>query len=107
VHNQKYYIQDLPSNQKGKIKINITHVPAGKYTMELYKCGYRANDAYTGYLDMGRPGQLNRQQVEKLKNKNNGSPIIREQIEIKSNAVFSKEFDIRENDVMLVNLVKH
>ena len=107
VHNQKYYIQDLPSNQKGKIKINVTHVPAGKYTMELYKCGYRANDAYTGYLDMGRPGQLNRQQVEKLKNQNNGSPIIREQIEIKSNAVFSKEFDIRENDVMLVNLVKH
>jgi xylan 1,4-beta-xylosidase len=107
VHNQKYYIQDLPSKQKDKVKINLSHVPAGKYTMEIYKVGYRVNDAYTGYLDMGKPGQLNRQQVEKLKKQNNGSPVVRQQIEIRSNAAFSKEFDIRENDVILVNLVKH
>jgi xylan 1,4-beta-xylosidase len=107
VHNQKYYIQDLPSKQKGKVKINLSHVPAGKYTMEIYKVGYRVNDAYTGYLDMGKPGQLNRQQVEKLKKQNNGSPVVRQQIEIRPNTSFSKEFDIRENDVILVNLVKH
>lgn len=107
VHNQKYYIQDLPSKQKGKVKINLSHVPAGKYTMEIYKVGYRVNDAYTGYLDMGKPDQLNRQQVEKLKKQNNGSPVVRQQIEIRPNTAFSKEFDIRENDVILVNLVKH
>lgn len=106
VHNQKYYIQDLPSKQKGKVKLNISHVPAGKYTMEIYKVGYRVNDAYTGYIDLGSPGQLNRQQVEKLKSQNNGSAVLKQQIEIKANAVFSEEFDIRENDVILVNLVK-
>ena len=37
--------------------------------MEIYKVGYRENDAYTSYLDMGKPARLNKQQVEKLKSK--------------------------------------
>jgi xylan 1,4-beta-xylosidase len=105
VNNQSYYIKDLPAKSKGKVKINLSNVPAGKYTMEIYKVGYRVNDAYTRYVDMGRPGQLNRQQVEKLKEEN-GSPVAKQAIEIKPNAVYSREFDIRENDVILVNLIK-
>ena len=64
------------------------------------------NDAYTTYVDMGRPGQLNRQQVKKLKEQN-GSPVAIQQIEIKPGTVFFREFDIRENDVILLNLIKH
>lgn len=105
-NNQNFYIKDLPAKAKGKVKINLNHVPAGKYTMEIYKVGYRANDAYTGYIDMGRPGQLSRQQVDKLKSQSNGKPEMTQQIEVESNAAFSREIDIRENDVILINLVK-
>jgi xylan 1,4-beta-xylosidase len=105
VNNQSYYIKDLPAKPKGKVKINLSHVPAGKYTMEIYKVGYRMNDAYTGYVDMGRPNQLNKQQVEKLKEEN-GSPVAKQEIVIKPNTVYSREFDIRENDVILINLIK-
>jgi xylan 1,4-beta-xylosidase len=95
VHNQKYYVQDLPSKSKGKLKIRIAHVAAGKYTMEIYRVGYRVNDAYTEYLDMGSPKQLNKQQVGKLKKDNNGSSVLTETIEIKENEPFSKELDLR------------
>jgi xylan 1,4-beta-xylosidase len=105
VNNQAYYIKDLPAKSKGKVKLNLSHVPAGRYTMEIYKVGYRANDAYTSYVDMGRPKQLKKQQVEKLKQKN-GSPVATRQIEIKPNAKYSAEVDIRENDVILINLIK-
>lgn len=105
-NNQNYYIKDLPAKSKGKVKINLTNIPAGKYTMEVYKVGYRANDAYTSYIDMGRPGRLNRQQVEKLKSLSNGKPVATQLIEVKPNTVFSKEIDIRENDVIMVNFVK-
>lgn len=106
MHNQKYYIQDLPSKQKGKVKINLSHVPPGKYSMRIYKVGYRTNDVYTAYVDMGRPRQLNRQQVNKLRNQNDGRPVVTVKIEIKSDGIFSKELMIRENDVFLVTLVK-
>jgi xylan 1,4-beta-xylosidase len=55
---------------------------------------------------MGRPKQLNMQQVKKLK-ESNGSPVEIQQIEIQPGAEFSRELDIRENDVMLINLIKH
>jgi len=106
VNNQTYYVKDLPSKSKGKVKVSISHVPAGMYTLEIYKVGYRVNDAYTQYVDMGKPKQLNKQQVEELKKDNNGSPIATETIEVKGNTTFSKELDIRENDVFLVSLIK-
>ena len=106
VHNQNYYIRDLPSRSKGKLKINITHVPDGTYALEVYKVGYRSNDAFATYLAMGKPAQLNRQQVEQIKKQNDGSPVAREIITIKDGTPFSKELEIRENDVCFLNLIK-
>jgi len=106
VNNQIYYVKDQPAKSKGKLKVNITHVPAGKYTLEIYKAGYRVNDAYSAYLDMGKPNQLNRQQVDDLKKQNDGSPVSAIIIEVKQNESFSKELDIRENDVFLLNLIR-
>lgn len=106
VHNQKYYIQDLPSKSKGKVTVKVLNVPEGKYTLEIFKVGYRVNDAYTEYVDMGKPQQLNRQQVDVLKKNNDGSAISTETIEVKANQPFTKELDIRENDVLLLNLIK-
>jgi len=74
--------------------------------LEIYKAGYRVNDAYSAYLDMGKPNQLNRQQVDDLKKQNDGSPVSAIIIEVKQNESFSKELDIRENDVFLLNLIR-
>jgi len=106
VHNQAYYIRDLPSKSKGKLTINIANVPAGSYGLEVYKVGYRSNDAYSTYLSMGKPAQLTRQQVEQIKRQNDGSPVYRELIDVKNGVPFSKDLDIRENDVFFISLVK-
>ena len=106
VNNQVYYIRDLPSKSKGKLIINISKVPEGNYVLTVYKVGYRCNDAYTTYCDLGRPTQLSIQQVEQIKKLNNGSPVASEIIKVKEGSIFSKVLDIRENDVFFLNLVK-
>jgi len=106
VNNQVYYIRDLPSKEKGKLKININGIPEGNYSLEVYKVGYRSNDAYTSYYDLDRPSQLTKQQVEQIKKLNNGSPVSAKIVKIKAGSVFSKELNIRENDVFFLNLVK-
>ena len=106
VNNQVYYIRDLPSKSKGKLKINISKVPEGTYALELYKVGYHANDAYSTYLSLGRPSQLSKIQVEQIKKLNDGSPVSSEIIKIKNGTPFWKELDIRENDVFFLNLIK-
>jgi xylan 1,4-beta-xylosidase len=106
VNNQEYYIRDLPSVEKGKLKIDLEGLPAGNYSFELYKVGYRCNDAYTTYYDLGRPNQLTKLQVEKIKKLNSGKPIEGEIIKVKADGVFTKELPLRENDVYFLNLVK-
>jgi xylan 1,4-beta-xylosidase len=105
VNNQIYYTRDLPSKSKGKLKVNISNVPNGNYALEIYKVGYRNNDAYSSYLTMGKPSQLNKQQVEQIK-KNGGSPVSREFITIKDGKPFLKEMALHENDVFLLNFIR-
>jgi len=106
VNNQEYYIRDLPSKLKGKVKVEISNIPAGQYRLEIYKVGYHVNDTYSTYLDMGKPHQLSREQVNEIKKLNDGSPISTEIINIGVNSTFSRIMDLNENDVYLLNLVK-
>jgi Beta-xylosidase len=106
VNNQVYYIRDLPAKSKGTVKISITGVPKGTYKLEIYKVGYHVNDAYSTYLAMKRPKQLTKQQVEQIRKLNDDTPVTAETIKIKAAGTFSKELDIRENDVFLLNMIK-
>lgn len=106
MNNQKYYIRDLPSKSKEVLTLQIANVPEGDYVFEIYKVGYKSNDAYTTYLSMGKPSQLTRQQVDHIKKQNDGSPSLQEIVHVKAGVPFSRQLDIRENDVFLLKLVK-
>ena len=94
------------SKEKGKVKVEIDGMQKGKYVLEIYKVGYKVNDAYADYLAMNKPSQLTREQVNSIKEKNNGAPISTEKITIDGKGTFSKEFKINENDVFFLNLIK-
>jgi xylan 1,4-beta-xylosidase len=106
VNNQVFYIRDLPSKDKGKLRVNISGAPDGNYSLEVYKVGYRCNDAFTTYFDLGRPNQLTKQQVGEIKKINSGTPVSTEIVKVKEGVPFIKELNIRENDVYLLNLIK-
>jgi len=55
---------------------------------------------------MNKPHQLTKQQVAQIKKQNDGSPVSREKIQIKSDGRYSKELDLWENDVYFLNLLK-
>jgi xylan 1,4-beta-xylosidase len=106
VSNQVYYKKDLPSRPKGKVILSYQNLPAGKYELKVYKTGYRVNDAYTTYLDLNSPSQLTKQQVQMIKQKNNGAPIIQKTIVVGAGKIFRESLDMRENDVLLVTINK-
>lgn len=100
--NQVYYKRDLPAEPKNKVTLNLSHLRRGSYVMEIYKVGYRINDAYATYRDLGAPAQLTKAQVAEIKSKNNGAPIETRTVNIGRNGKFTEQFDLRENDVVLV-----
>jgi xylan 1,4-beta-xylosidase len=105
VNDQVFYKQEQPSHAAGTASLRVDHLPAGTYALEMYKTGYRMNDAYTTYLDMGAPSQLTRIQVETLQTAASGAPV--EQVVVKhTGGLFVKDFPLRQNDVVLVLLKK-
>ena len=102
--NQVFYKRDLPSQPKQKVTLSLTHLAQGKYTLELYKVGYRVNDAYATYRDLGTPNQLTKAQVAEIKSKNSGAPLETRTVKIGRDGKFEQQFDLRDNDVVLVTL---
>lgn len=106
INNQQYYIKDLPSKPKGKLKIEVAGLSKGNYKLEIYKVGYKVNDVFTDYLGMNKPNQLTKEQVKTLKEKNSGEVYKTENVTIDSNGKFSKDITMNENDVYLFNFIK-
>ena len=106
VNNQVYYKRNLPSSAKGNVKLKFTSIPTGKYLCSVYKVGYRSNDAYTTYLDMGSPNQLDPAQVKAISEINSGIPESQAVVQVSTENNFAQEFPMRENDVYFVTLEK-
>ncbi|MDD4350193.1 MAG: hypothetical protein PHF70_13880, partial [Opitutales bacterium] len=102
VNNQSFFNTDLPSTPAGSVRLYVENLAAGKYRMNAYKVGYRSNDAYTAYLDMGAPQQLTRDQVKTLKLAGSGSPYVQETIHIEDDGVLNTTFPLLKNDVVLI-----
>ena len=62
-NDQQFYQQEIPAKDNERVQLCITNLPAGSYTLEIYQTGYRANDVFTGYFDLGSPSQLTPAQV--------------------------------------------
>jgi len=73
--------------------------------LQVRQTGYRVNDAYTMYLDMGAPDQLTRGQAEALRQGASGAPV--QQVVVKHpGGLFTRDLSLRQNDVLLVVLRK-
>jgi xylan 1,4-beta-xylosidase len=64
--------------------------------------GSSLQDPYTTYLEKGSPYQLTIQQVQTIKQKNGGAPVIKKTIVVGANKTFRETLDLRENDVVLI-----
>jgi len=106
VNDQTYYKRNLPAKTIAPIVVSINHIPAGKYKLQVYKVGYRANDAYATYFDLKSPDQLTRQQVDVIKQANNNKPVSSATINVSAKGELNKSFPMRENDVYFVTVEK-
>jgi xylan 1,4-beta-xylosidase len=105
-NNQVFYRRDLTGEAKGTVKVHLAGIPPGRYTQTLYQVGYRVNDAYAAYRDLGAPTQLTRAQVEQINAASAGQPIERVAVTIRADGAFDRVLPLRENDVFLLVLEK-
>jgi len=102
---QIFYKREQPARSTAPTTLKIAGMQDGSYEMNIYRTGYKQNDAYTAWLHMGSPNQLTRQQVASLQTAASGAPIETRTITIR-NGAFEHEFEMHENDTVLVTLKK-
>lgn len=106
VNDQMFYKRDLPSKDIAPVEVAVKNLKPGKYKLEVYKVGYRSNDAYSIYYDMKSPSQLTKQQVQALKAASDGRPVYTTVINVAGNGEIKKIFPMRENDVYFITVQK-
>ncbi|MHB8637777.1 MAG: GH39 family glycosyl hydrolase [Fimbriimonadaceae bacterium] len=104
VNDQAFFITDVKPKPKGTVRLRLANLRPGVYQLKVYRVGYRINDPYADYLDLGRPSQLTRPQVAKIKAKNNGEPVQQETVTVRIGDVLVREYPMRDNDVYLVTV---
>jgi xylan 1,4-beta-xylosidase len=105
-NDQQFYKRDLPSKAAGNVSVSLRGLKPGKYRLLTYKVGYRVNDAYSTYLDMRSPSQLTKKQVDEIKRKNSGTPTSVSDEVINANGEFKKTYNMRQNDVFFLKLIR-
>jgi xylan 1,4-beta-xylosidase len=102
--NQIYFLKKHPAAQLAPIEVKITSLPPGRYTLEIYRTGYESNDAYSAYIDMGRPKVLSPDQLKKLQDVSSDKGEKSETINIATGGDFVRSIPMRENDMVLLKL---
>ena len=105
-NNQAFYPRDLPSHPKSNVALSLSGVAPGQYSMAIYRVGYRANDAYSAYKDLGSPHQLTKPQVAYLKSMSDGQREKLAVVTVPADGTVRQNFELRDNDVCLVTLTK-
>ena len=101
---QVYYAQDHPPRPLEPAELRLSGLAPGTYRLVATKVGYRANDVQSAWRDLGSPAQLTRAQVATLRQACSGAPCLDERIAVGADGHFSRPFEMRENDVWLVEL---
>ncbi|WP_407067662.1 GH39 family glycosyl hydrolase [Marilutibacter alkalisoli] len=104
VSNRPFYTRLVPASPVPAARLTFKHLTAGAYRLQVKRTGFRANDAYSAYIEMGAPASLSDSQLEKLHELTRDLPETDRRIEIGPAGEHTLEIPMRSNDVVLVTL---
>jgi xylan 1,4-beta-xylosidase len=110
--NATYYTRDLSAKALAPARVVIDKLAPGEYDVNVTRVGYRHNDIYTAYLDLGSPagvpgthGHLPDDILAKLRAACSGAPETR-RFSVGADGMLFLVLPMNENDVYLVSISK-
>lgn len=101
-----FYRKSHPAGAAQSVDFRLIHLDPGSYVLKVYRTGYGSNDAYTSWLAMGSPVNLNPDQLRKLESTANDVPTLQRTVRVGEGGSFSTDIQLAQNDVVLVLLLK-
>jgi xylan 1,4-beta-xylosidase len=104
VSNRSFYGRIVPASPSSPVALHIDHVRPGKYQLQVRRTGFRSNDAYSAYIEMGAPQSLTPAQIDKLNALTKDMPEADRVINVGNKGSFDITVPMRSNDIVLVTL---
>ncbi len=104
VSNRPFYSRIVPAAAAPMIEMKLSHLRAGSYRLRIYRTGFRSNDAYSAYIDMGKPKDLTSAQLEQLNNLTRDLPESARVVGVGQDGSCELSLPMRSNDTVLVTL---
>lgn len=105
-NDQVFYKLEQPSKPVSPATLFITNLPEGQYLLSEFAVGYLKNDAYSHYIRQGSPAQLDKKQVDVLKELSSGKPDFQKIITVGNNKKFEGNYPMNTNDIRFITLKK-
>ena len=105
VSNRSFYTKLMPNAPAAPVKLTIQHLqPDTRYDLEIRRTGYRANDAYSAYIDMGSPKDLTAGQIAQLNKLTRDLPQTHRTVRSGRKGSAELVVPMKSNDVVLIEL---
>lgn len=104
VSNRSFFSRIVPSVPAQPVEMKIAQLKPGSYRLQVHRTGFRANDAYSAYIEMGAPKELTPAQLEQLNNLTRDLPEADRVVRVAKNGFCQFSLNMRSNDVVLVTL---
>jgi len=84
--------------------VSISHLKSGSYQLEIHRTGFGANDAYSAYIEMGAPKELQPAQLDHLRMLTPDLPETDRVVQVGRSGSYEFSLPMRSNDIVLVTL---
>jgi xylan 1,4-beta-xylosidase len=102
--NRPFYSRIVPSTPSRSLRVSVRNLSSGNYRLEVHRTGFRANDAYSAYIDMGAPRELTPTQLDRLNLLTRDLSEIDRVVRVGKKGSYALSLPMRSNDVVLVTL---
>jgi xylan 1,4-beta-xylosidase len=104
ISNRSFFSRIVPALPASPADIRLNHLKPGSYRLKVHRTGFRANDAYSAYIDMGSPKSLTTAQLEQLKGLTRDLPETNRVVRVGKSGSYKFHLPMRSNDVVLLTL---
>jgi xylan 1,4-beta-xylosidase len=104
VSNRPFYSRIVPATPVPSLHVSVRNLSSGNYRLRVHRTGFRANDAYSAYIDMGKPKDLTPAQLEQLNSLTRDLPEIDRVVRVGKKRSYAFSLTMQSNDIVLVTL---
>jgi len=103
VSNRPFFRQVRPAAEGPKLALTLEGLAPGRYVARIRRTGFKQNDAYTAYLEMGRPAKLSANQLARLQTLTADAPV-RRTLKVDARGRASLTLPMRDHDVVMIEV---